>query len=231
MVWVLVLIGAFSFSMISLGFFVGCFEQISVRQFEPADSPPLAKIHPYLLESTAAAMDEGFVFVADGRHTKFRDNLRAVLMLSPDRSTVLIASAGTIVKLPTKKTILFSRPRSGGLLITVNDIGTCELDPGTCRQILNKATVSELVSEHWLRLETLGGAEPFPADTDWSTVETIYRERADRIVAAGYGTYVDAARAIHRKTVSGSFRASIVHSIRQIFSPKNVARQYGIRSS
>jgi hypothetical protein len=71
-----------------------------------------------------------------------------------------------------------------------------------------------------------GRAAPFPADANWGSVDALYRERVDRIVARGLGRYADAQHEFFRYTPVGSFRATFVHGLLQVLRPSNYWRTY-----
>lgn len=63
--------------------------------------------------------------------------------------------------------------------------------------------------------------EPFGTNPSWKDVDTLYRQRSDRIVAAGLAQYVDPRREFFRYTIWGSFRSSVVNGVWQILRPTN----------
>ena len=95
---------------IAAGFVVGCFERQCVRMFRDA---PLAALPPYLAATMRDAAALGFVGMAGGVHTKFGDKVVGVLCLSGDGLVLAMIGEGTILGMPSKRTTLFSRARSG----------------------------------------------------------------------------------------------------------------------
>jgi hypothetical protein len=219
----LILACAIPLAFFSLGFIVGCFEKRRVRMFESGEVPSLP---PYLQAMTQDAIERGCTFTGTGYHTKYKQKLCAVLMFSADRRAMIVVGEGTIANLPYKQTMLISRFRNGAFLFTVDLVGAAELDPLTQRQILMKADFGEMIDKHSARLEEGNIPVPFASDADWSALDQIYRTRVDRMVKADLARYVDADREIYCYSIWGSFRATILHGLGQIFRPTNFARHY-----
>jgi hypothetical protein len=208
-------------------FVVSCFEKRAVRMFEPGgEAVPWS---PYMQAMANVAMAEGFLVHCTGRHTKYPDTLFAVLLLSPDRRVLALCGDGTMLGLRAQMTILISRFGDGALLITTDDVGVCELDPLTRRQSLMRADFRELFAKHTKAARQRIAPSPFPPDSDWSTVDRVYRERFDRIVARGLARYVGDDRERIRYTVWGSFRASILHGLATLHRPVMYLRQFKAR--
>ncbi|HWE97683.1 MAG TPA: hypothetical protein VG269_27255 [Tepidisphaeraceae bacterium] len=220
--WMLLLAIGLPMSLFLAAFVVGCFERLHVRMFAPSEPGDWTG---YMSRMAAVAIELGYVYRADGHHTKYGGKLPAILFLGPDHSTLALICQGTIANLPTRKTILMSQLRSGECIITTDDPGTCELDPLTRRQILIRSSFGELAERHARALDSGGPFEPFPADAGWECVDRITRARVDRMVAAGAARYADDGRDVFRKTVRGAFRASLIHGILQSF--RHIVRSSG----
>jgi hypothetical protein len=204
-------------------FIVGCFEKRAVRSFE---AHPVLPDTPYLQAMAALAMARGLTFLCGGHHSKYRDTLFAALLMSPDKLILTICAEGTMLGLRSQKTILMSRFNDGSLLFTTDDIGTCELDPLTQRQILMNADFDEMLAKHVARLREKMAPWPFAPDSDWSTIDEMYRARCDRMVQRGLAHYTDANCEFMRLTVWGSFRVSILNGLQSIHRPVNFLRQF-----
>ena len=117
-------------------FVVGCIERNPVRMFESA---PLESAPPYMQAILRDASALGYQWRDGGIHTKFREKLKAGLLLSADLRTLAIVGDGQIAGMRSRKTILISRLPDQHVLLTVDEAGTAELDPMTTRQILMNA--------------------------------------------------------------------------------------------
>lgn len=222
--WPLLLAIGLPLSLFVLAFVIGCFERLHVKMFAPAEPGDLTS---YMTTMAGSAEALGFVYRAYGHHTKYRSKLPAILFGSGDGSTLALISQGTIAGLPSRKAMLMSQLRTGEFIITTDDPGTCELDPLTRRQILIKSSFEELWDRHTRALSSSGPVELFPADGGWECVDRITQTRVERMVAAGAARYVNEARDVYCKSMSGAFRASLIHGLLQSFRPSNIARTPG----
>jgi hypothetical protein len=212
---------AISLFFFTFSFLSGCFEKMAIRMYMPAE---LGSIAPYMRAMMERAIAMDFQYRCGGIHTKFREKLPAVLMASKDLSILAIIAEGKIWRTNTKHTILMSRATTGQIVLTVDDVGTAELDPGTTRQIVMNADFPQLLKKHLDKLSELGVPKRFSVDAGWEAVYAIYRERTERIVAVGLARYADPKRESYRYTVWGAFRASFVHGIVQALYPPNYWR-------
>jgi hypothetical protein len=218
------LIAAFGLPLFLLfsAFVVGCFEKHPVRQFESA---LLAQLPPYLLATMRDASSLGFMCIATGVHTKFRDKLVGVLLISPDRLMLAMIGEGAILGMPSKKTLLLSRMKSGQLLLCTDDVGTAELDPGSTRKIVMNARFAQLNDvQRKLIQEAPGVAEPFVPNPGWGELDALFDVRAKRMVQAGRISYADANNSFYRYRPWWAFRVSIIHGIAQSLKPQNLWR-------
>ena len=222
------LVIALPLALFGLAFIVGCFEKHPVRMFNATQPFQLA---PYSRAMLAKACGMGFVCRGHGNHTKFGDKLRALVLRSSDGYVMAIIGEGTILGMPSKKTILISRFNDDRTLLTVDEAGTGEIDDKTTRQIIMHADFEELVRKHYEKGHTIPGAVAFPPDAGWPEIDEIYRRRGDRIVARGLATYVDDTRETFRYSPAGSFRLTIVHGIGQVLKPANFWRTHKPRPS
>lgn len=206
-----------------LAFIAGMLEKHPVAMFKAAEPSGSDRYVAAMVKS--AWQDHRFSWRAAGEHMRF-PTIHAALLLSPDLTTLAIVASGTIIGIATKKTILLSQLSDGSALITIDEAGTAELDPGTRRQILMNADFAELWRAHAAALPAAGDVVLFPADASWADVDAIYRRRIDRIVAARLARFTEFDQSRYRYTPVGAFRASIVHGFRQVFTPKNHVRQY-----
>jgi hypothetical protein len=218
--WMTLVVIGLSMLFFVAAFIISIFENHPVRMFERADLPPFT---PYIEKMIGQAQQHGFRVACGGHHTRFKDKLPGVLLISEDGLTLAIIGEGTILKMPTRKTLLMSLLMDKRVLITVDEAGTGELDPGTHRQILMHADFHELIDKHskWLQTERMQVAI---MDDDWSSVDQITRLRVRRMVDAGYARYVDTAQEHYRNTAWGSFLSTIVHGLQQILRPTNYIR-------
>jgi hypothetical protein len=204
-------------------FLVGCLEWHPVRMFE---SGPIHRMTAYLMNALLRAQQfNHFQLRAYGHHFKHKGGLFGALLLSADRQILAVAADGVIYRgFRTAATLLFTRFRDGSVLITTDSIGTGEMDQMTKRQIVWNATFDELLEKHKAAAEQRIGADPFPADADWETLEEIYRARAQRLVARGLARYADPQRQYIRYTLSGSLRMTVIHGLTVLHRPATYLR-------
>jgi hypothetical protein len=209
-----------------LAFIVGCRERHVVRTFFSAavDSFP-----SYLRLMVERALANNFIYCDCGHHAKYKQNMTAALVLSPDRCTLAVIAEGTIARLPFRQTILMSQFRDGSYLFTSDLVGSAELDPQTRRQILMKATFDEMATKHMRLLAEGIPPVPFPEPVNFATQHEIFCRRTDRIVAQGLAVYLDPEHEWYRYTMRGSFQASILHGLKQTFRPTNIVRHHKIQ--
>jgi hypothetical protein len=224
--WILILaVFALPLALFVAAFVIGCFEKHPVRMFVAA--PPSTAPARYVTVMLGRAGVFGFTWRAHGEHTKFGRKLQAELLLSADTYVLAIVGEGKIAKMPVKKTILLSRFADQSLLLTVDEAGTAELDSKSRRQILTNANFEELLRAHYDHIaKSAVQAVPFAVNAGWNEIDEMYRQRADRIVAQGLARYLDGSREWFRYSPRGSFRASIVHGMLQVFRPSNHWRQF-----
>lgn len=198
-----------------LAFFVALIEKQPVIMFRESQEPLLP--HPYChLMIHSAIAEHGFRLLMAGGHTKSK-TVKAALLLSPDQRTIVIVGAGTIAKLPIKKTILITSLSDGGALLTVDKPGPGELDSRTHREMLLDKPFTDLWRLHSARVEDhLADVVSFGEAPTWAEVDVVYQARVQRMVDDGAARYADAPRTLFRYTASGAFRATILDSMRQL---------------
>lgn len=209
--WIILGIAVLVGGFLLFAWIVGMVERLPVRPFV---ATPLIQPQSYTFAMAHEAAALGFGWLGAGEHVKNRTG-KAVLMLSPDFSTLAVIGQGTVAKVPMKKTILYSRFPDGSVMMSVDQFGTAELDPLTTRHIALDAKFTDLWTSHTKELALRSPVVPFTMSDSWHTIDEINTQRTQRMVDAGLARWADREHAFFRYTPRGSYLAIVANTYRQ----------------
>jgi hypothetical protein len=136
--------------------------------------------------------------------------ITATVWFSPARDILVLSGAGTVLKMPSWQTWLFSPLQDGRTLVTTdnNDEGD-HSGMYVVKRIIG-GDVPKLLTAHRARLEGFGAqATVFVNSSAAEALSGIYQQRVDRMIKKGIVRYVDADGVYWRYNVWGGLRMCI----------------------
>lgn len=161
---------------------------------------------PYFSAVNTSAAQLGFR--AHGHFTDGRSQVSNALIaawMAPEGDTFAVVEAGTVAKLPYKRTKLYTLLKDGRVFLTRDDPGTLDISGLVHAQLLLNAGLDELYRCHRARIAAnapdilpIAGRDPL------TIYHAIQRSTADRLVQTGQATYADPHQTAFRLTIKGS---------------------------
>ena len=153
------------------------------------------------------AFTAGFVFDRLLAHAKApRTQVLATIWYSPARETILISGAGTILKMPTFQTTLFTQLKDGRVLMTTDNNDEGDRSGMYLTRRVIRERFPKIWEAHQKRLIKFGPQiAPFTEPTPLEALFGIYRRRVERMTGKGVACYIDAGQTFWRYTPWGAF--------------------------
>lgn len=143
--------------------------------------------------------------------------VRAAFWLSADALTVAVIAGGKVARTRYRKTLLFSRRRDGTTLLTIDDHTIFDLSETRETKVVLRANFEELARVHSARVRVVGDSvEPFVREKVLQQMNQMEAERVQRLVALGYGRYLDPQQSCWRHTFRGAWRITFMGFLRGI---------------
>lgn len=187
---------------------VGRIEKQYIHMLEPVVAPGLEEQSPYTRAMNQMAKQLGFV-----NEQWFVQNIggpykgTATMWRSPDASTILIVSGGTVAGVRLKKTILLSKVVGGPVLFTRDETGTLDLSGFFEHEFLLNADLGELWELHQRRIKERGGrVERFRGASPLADYEALEQQRVDILVEQGLAYYVSGGQRQWRYSIRGAMK-------------------------
>jgi hypothetical protein len=136
--------------------------------------------------------------------------LRYDFWLSPDRLVLALVGGGTLAGIPVAGSSLFTRLADGHCLLTIDEPKSQDSDPSglTLQKIVTHADLEELIAQHRGRFtESESSGSPYSARTPLDDHRAFRTRRADVLIDAGLGRYVDEERNGWKYTLRGAWTA------------------------
>jgi hypothetical protein len=203
---------------------VGCTEKQRVRDFEPLHGTDTQAPSAYFQVMNESARVTGYRFggiFAQGRTGVYK--CRMALWIAPDARTLVCIGGGRLAGMNYKKTSFISRMAAGNLLVTMDDAAPPDLSGTRDVQMVLNADFAELQARHLQRLATCGASlVPFAQSDLLSQYGQLEEQRVERVVALGFGRYLDSARNEWRLTFKGAW-ANAVNGLKAVNLAENQA--------
>lgn len=143
--------------------------------------------------------------------------VRAALWISPDALTVAVVAGGKVASVRYRKTLLFSRLRTGKTLLTIDDFTVNDLSETRDTRLILHADFLELAKAHAGRVRLVSDlVEPFAHENVLQQLDQMEAERVRQIVALGCGRYLDPSHSTWRHTFRGAWGTSFAGFARGI---------------
>jgi hypothetical protein len=201
-----------------LYFAVALWEKHPVSTFVAADAPaapsvPDSKVlqykddlnlPPYVAVTNEMVAAAGFEGPFICRHRKGGGyRILAAMWMSPDRQILVVCAAGTMVRLPSRTTLLYSRV-GAKLFITLDEWRIIDPSGATEVAVVNRGDFPELFALHRQRIAGVAAAiRPYQDDP----VESYRQDEEFRAVSlerAGFARFIDPERTVWRYTLRGA---------------------------
>ena len=185
-----------------------CEKQYLSGDIEPVSEPYPYKPSTYWLATREQARMAGLISI--GTYATRRNNSMvkglATIFITPDRTTIVTITSGSIIGIPHKKTSLRSRLTDGRVLESSdNPLPTDPTDLVHVAMLLN-AGVPELLEFHRQRIFQCGAAAvPFARPDISAEWEQIDLDRGERLVQMGLARWVNPQRTMICLTLRGAF--------------------------
>lgn len=175
--------------------------------------PPYPDSAKYALRITTEALQSGFTLLGwapDPRAPGYRINY--ALLTSPERDCFVTVSEGSIFKLPTNSTTIYSRMIDSGVVYTTDNQTGVQIDLIWRSQLAPVKTFRELLERHQrlLRDKNLS-AQPFTTGREAEEFKRMREERYETMARRGLIDYLDASRASWHFTLWGALRYTFLN--------------------
>ncbi|MGA2440875.1 MAG: hypothetical protein ABSH08_07940 [Tepidisphaeraceae bacterium] len=199
--WVLVPLGGFLLLLLA----VAMIERRASLPYVRVPMESVQTLSPYVRRMSDDVNAEGFVFGDYVAHAKPSIKICGTVWLSRDGRTLMLTSSGTVSRLRSKQTFLFSQLNDGTYLCTTDNIG--ESDPSRLLRFKRhwNGLFADLWRLHQKRLINQGFAvTAFRQSVPFDLLTDIYGRRTQAMIEKGLGRYVDADQAYWRHTFLGA---------------------------
>jgi hypothetical protein len=187
-------------------FIIALAETRMTLPYMPAEADAEARMPQYVRQRSAEIRQAGFEHGGMVQHAKVPQNdILGTIWLSPARDILVVSGAGTVLRMPTRQTWLFTPLNDGRVMVTTdqNDEG----DPSGLyiTRRLKDADFPALLTLHRRRLEGLGlgRVRPFTEPSALEALLALYARRVDQMVRADRARYVDMERSRWKHTWKG----------------------------
>jgi hypothetical protein len=131
----------------------------------------------------------------------------ATVWFSPQQDILALSGAGTVLKMPSWQTWLFTPLQDGRVLVTTDNNDEGDHSGMYVAKRIIGAKLPQLVSAHRARMDKFGAqATKFRERSAADALFGIYRRRVDRMIERGIVRYIDAEHAHWRYNVWGGIR-------------------------
>lgn len=199
-------------------FAVALWEKHPVSTFVAADAPAVPRVPdskvlqykddlnlpPYVAVTNEMIASAGFDGPYICRHSKGGGyRVLAAMWMSPDRHILVVCAAGTMVRLPSRTTLLYTRVGQK-LFITLDEWRIIDPSGTTDVAVINRGDFPALYALHRQRIAAVADAiRPY----EEGPVES-YRQdeefRAASLERAGFARFIDPERTVWRYTLRGA---------------------------
>jgi hypothetical protein len=228
--WLLLAFGAIIVVFFVVFLAIGCMEKQRVRDFEPLHGTDTQAPSAYFQVINESARVTGYHFggiFAQGRTGVYR--CRIALWIAPDARTLVCIGGGRLAGMNYKKTSFISRTAGGNVLVTMDELASPDLSGTREVQAVLNADFAELQARHLQRLASCGASVvPFAQSDLLSQYEQLEEQRVDRVVALGFGKYLDNACNEWRLTFKGAW-ANAVNGLKAFNLAENQADRLRIK--
>ena len=198
---------------------VALWEKQYVEVYSPLLPDERLDANPYFTVMNQLAAQAGFVPCGESRANRNGklSQVRAALWISPDASTVAVVAGGKVARVRYRKTLLFSRLRTGKTLLTIDDFTVNDLSETRDTRLILHGDFLELAKAHAARVRLVSDLiEPFAQEKVLHQLNEMEAERVQQIVALGCGRYLDPSHSTWRHTFRGAWGTSFAGFARGI---------------
>jgi hypothetical protein len=175
--------------------------------------PPYADSAKYALQMTTEALQSGYTLLgwaADPRAPGYRINY--ALLMSPERDFFVTVSQGSIFKLPTNGTTIYSRTTDGNVFYTTDNQNNVQIDLIWRSQLAPVKNFSDLLGRHQSLLKDKNlPVQPFTAGREAEEFRRMREERYETMARRGLIDYLDASRTSWHFTLWGTLRYTFLN--------------------
>lgn len=201
-------------------FLTSFLEKQTIDTLTPLERMQVPEISPYARVMNEHIEAEGFYDNGIRRHSKggtYRVFGRG--WISPDEKIAVIVGWGTMLRLTTKGTMLFSHLENGRWLISSDEFVVRQLSDVTEYKTLNKADWGELYDFHRQRLDNESShAVDLPRERVFESYSAMARDKVAHWVENGWAVYIDPAKTQYRNTIKAAWRISKGMDLDQVSS-------------
>lgn len=202
-----------------LTFLVALWEKQHVETYTPLLPGERLDTNPYFTVMNQLAAQAGYLACGECRANRhgLLSRVRAALWISGDLQAVAVVAGGKVAGMRYRKTLLFSRLRTGRTLLTIDDLTVSDLSGTRETKLVMRADFLELAKVHATRLRLVSDlVAPFAPENILQQLNEMEASRVQRIVAQGYGRYLDPGQSTWRHTVRGAWGTSFAGFTRGI---------------
>jgi hypothetical protein len=213
----ILIIPAIFFGFLALQFIIALRETRLVSPYILLDDEQAPPLPLYVAENGKVLAVWDFVYGGTLSHAKPSMKIIATVWMAADREIVVLTGAGTVARIPTAQTWLYTPLRNGRLLVTTdrNDEG----DPSglaLCKHRM-KADLPTLLDYHRTRLAEAGeNVDFFPEDTPLEALHGLHARRTAALLDQGLAHWIDFEQRAWRYTWKGALRVCL-GTCRQLF--------------
>jgi hypothetical protein len=200
-------VAVFAFFAIAT-FFTSLFEKRPIAYYVPmARDEQTSRSDPlpaYLEAMSCAITNAGFIDQTVCRHVKGGTyRMYGCTALSPHRETLVVVAAGTMLRLPYRRTTLQTWV-ADRLFMTTDEFGSPDIISLVDRVVVKNADLPELMAHHYARLQPVWHLVRCYESGPVASYEANNRVIADTMERMGLGRYTSPERASWRNTVKGA---------------------------